>query len=509
MALFPTKGSFGYPIEAKQVQEGLKEINEACLQVDGALPYQEIEITTDGLLKGADTANIIVLAEGNKASGALIDDLSSITGTMRDGGTVRLKSKSGHTINVIHSTGTNGIRLNDRTSSVLSSKYPLMLRKIGSYWQEEGLNSGYAVDNGLLGTYITTRAGADCNDVEYRQNGRWKFRLSPLNGPPGLGSFYMESTSAAALEGVQIVTPIDMAEVYHVVWMRKWTGNPAVFSDWVKIAGPDVGYGVANGQLGPMAPSLSSTTTPPNNADLLWGGNKDVNLQGGGQVGTPLVSTAMLKTWGVSENFGTQTYQTISSANPRFCIRSRTSEATISPWKELAGTFRATTASASNCFLDANSSILISSSSIRYKKDVEDMDERYAVAFLQGARPVWYKSLSNADNPAWGHWGFIAEDLEEVDPRLVHFVNHPDDVHEEFTDVETEKEVENEDGTTSIVKETVRESLGIVPNNDARLIPEGVQYDRITALLTKIAQMQEKKIEELEERISKLEGKNA
>jgi hypothetical protein len=60
-----------------------------------------------------------------------------------------------------------------------------------------------------------------------------------------------------------------------------------------------------------------------------------------------------------------------------------------------------------------------STSSIKYKKDVETLEDQYADALIDNARPVWYRSKCQNDNPDWGYYGFIAEELVQIDPRLV------------------------------------------------------------------------------------------
>jgi hypothetical protein len=61
-------------------------------------------------------------------------------------------------------------------------------------------------------------------------------------------------------------------------------------------------------------------------------------------------------------------------------------------------------------------------SSIRYKKDVEDLEYVYAKKILE-MRPVWFRSLSPEDNPNHSGYGFIAEEVAEIEPRLVHWAD--------------------------------------------------------------------------------------
>ncbi|MDR3476213.1 MAG: DUF2793 domain-containing protein [Devosia sp.] len=81
-----------------------------------------------------------------------------------------------------------------------------------------------------------------------------------------------------------------------------------------------------------------------------------------------------------------------------------------------------TTASAANAFLDsaASNSLLRSTSSLAYKTDVEPLRAQYAHA-LMAAEPIWYRSTAPADNPAWSWYGFGAEPVAAIDPRMVHW----------------------------------------------------------------------------------------
>lgn len=94
-----------------------------------------------------------------------------------------------------------------------------------------------------------------------------------------------------------------------------------------------------------------------------------------------------------------------------------------------------TTASAANAFLDgaASNNLLRSTSSLRYKKDVEPIEDKYADAILN-LLPIWYRSKAEADNPEWGWYGLGAEDVAKIDPRLVHW-SYADDAYE-MVDVE-------------------------------------------------------------------------
>ena len=121
-----------------------------------------------------------------------------------------------------------------------------------------------------------------------------------------------------------------------------------------------------------------------------------------------------------------------------------------------------TTASAGNVVINGTSGILQrSTSSVKYKTEVEDAELSYSEALVYGSRPVWYRSLSESDPSDYSYWGFIAEEVAEIDPRMVHW---------------------GDDG------------------------PEGVQYDRYVVHLVSVIQKQQQRLDALEARIAALEA---
>lgn len=147
-----------------------------------------------------------------------------------------------------------------------------------------------------------------------------------------------------------------------------------------------------------------------------------------------------------------------------------------------------TTATAGNAFLDsgASNNLLRSTSSIRYKKEVETVDPAHS-SLLYQMRPVWFRSLCDADRKDWSFYGFIAEEMALVAPQLVHWSYLPED----YTDVPGKEEGEP---STKVLKP------------GAQLVPDGVQYDRLTALLVAELQRLEARVKDLEAKIAY--GKN-
>jgi hypothetical protein len=124
------------------------------------------------------------------------------------------------------------------------------------------------------------------------------------------------------------------------------------------------------------------------------------------------------------------------------------------------GTYSITTASAANVFINSSGLFLRSTSSIKYKTEVEDAELSYSEDLVYGSRPVWYRSLAESDPSDYSYWGFIAEEVAEIDPRMVHW---------------------GDDG------------------------PEGVQYDRYVVHLVSVIQKQQQRLDALESRIAALE----
>src|SRR5690606_12371907 len=84
------------------------------------------------------------------------------------------------------------------------------------------------------------------------------------------------------------------------------------------------------------------------------------------------------------------------------------------------GVYQNTTSTSANVAITSNYQLVRSSSSIKYKKDVEDLQYSLAEKVLQ-LRPVWYRDKeTNIDaRPDWSHVGLIAEEVHEIEPRLV------------------------------------------------------------------------------------------
>jgi hypothetical protein len=163
------------------------------------------------------------------------------------------------------------------------------------------------------------------------------------------------------------------------------------------------------------------------------------------------------------------------------------------------GSYNSTTSSAANVFITSAGLLQRSTSSIRYKTQIEDLEAERSEAVILGARPVWYRSLCDSDNPEWSWYGLIAEEVAEIDPRLV-FWGRPTKrvLIEEAADAVLDE--------TGEVLEPAREAVYTnVEDTEAPLRPEGVQYDRLTVMLIDVVQRQQEALEALRARVQELE----
>lgn len=161
-----------------------------------------------------------------------------------------------------------------------------------------------------------------------------------------------------------------------------------------------------------------------------------------------------------------------------------------------------TTAAAANCVLQADGWVLRSTSSARYKKDVEPLDGAIADS-IYSMRPVWYRSTSEADPAAWSWLGLIAEEVAAVEPRLAQWSYTPEDYVPG-----PERVVYKQIGADSEGKPVYERKVypgDPVLKAGAQKVPDGVQYERIVVPLIACVQAQRRQIEALEMRVAALE----
>jgi hypothetical protein len=137
-----------------------------------------------------------------------------------------------------------------------------------------------------------------------------------------------------------------------------------------------------------------------------------------------------------------------------------------------------TTASAANAFLDAGAgnAILRSTSSRRYKTDIEEV-AREAAERVLALSPVRYRSTAQGDRPDWTFYGLVAEDVAKIDPRLVHW--------------------------------TSASEAGNAVAGENELVPDAVQYDRIGVLLIDVVRRLRERIACLEQQVASMDSATA
>jgi len=136
-----------------------------------------------------------------------------------------------------------------------------------------------------------------------------------------------------------------------------------------------------------------------------------------------------------------------------------------------------TSSSAINANINSTPTLRRNGSSIKYKIDVEDLtDEEADIVF--DLRPVTYESLCTHDPKNVRYLGFIAEEIANLDPSLVIWT------------------IKKPTGELDENKNPIYED--IIPD------PDGVMYDKLSALLQKVIKRQNDQINTLEQEINDL-----
>jgi len=149
-------------------------------------------------------------------------------------------------------------------------------------------------------------------------------------------------------------------------------------------------------------------------------------------------------------------------------------------------------AASGNVAVDSSGQLYRESSSIRYKTNVETMEDTYADEILN-LRPVFYRGTCELDNPLHGHWGFIAEEVSEIDPRLT--VYQFDEAYEITPAIEAVEATEDSEEVVAVPAVMGRRLLD-------KPIPEGVKYAQITVPLINIVKRHRDEIAELKATLS-------
>lgn len=193
-------------------------------------------------------------------------------------------------------------------------------------------------------------------------------------------------------------------------------------------------------------------------------GTQDTNSNAAGAKGIQaLGSTGQLVIQGSSgETIDTQNlFHVYYGDSAKFLVNNR-GNVTVQGAIICANLQTSTAAAANIKFI--NNQLTVDSSSIRWKTDVETADSDICLNIVKNSRPVWYRSNQEVDDPGHSYWGFIAEEVDELEPRLCSY------------DIEGK--------------------------------PNGVGYDRYVPVLTSVLQQALTRIEQLESRLAQLEGQS-
>jgi len=139
-----------------------------------------------------------------------------------------------------------------------------------------------------------------------------------------------------------------------------------------------------------------------------------------------------------------------------------------------------------NVFVFSNDSMGRASSSGKYKKNIETIQDSYADKILT-MRPTWYQqdettvNIQEDQGDDWGYWGFIAEEVAAIDPRLVTW------------------KVANYATDPSDSTKTIRTPL-------SEPEPDNVAYDRFVPHLVNLLKRQSVEIETLKTKVAALES---
>jgi hypothetical protein len=200
-----------------------------------------------------------------------------------------------------------------------------------------------------------------------------------------------------------------------------------------------------------------------------------------------------------------------NTSSPGFISFATTAAGSVNPSERLRITSTGTltsqptydnTASGSTVVVTSAGLIRRTSSSLKYKKDVEDLDSELATNAVENLRPVWYrtKNAEGDDKATWSHIGLIAEEVHEVEPRLVRY-RTVDVTNEEVPVLDADgNPVLNEDGTPQTINNRVETILD-------KPEPEDVDYGRLAVLLLAEVKTLKAELKEAKDRITALENK--
>lgn len=143
--------------------------------------------------------------------------------------------------------------------------------------------------------------------------------------------------------------------------------------------------------------------------------------------------------------------------------------------------YNTTTASAANVVVSSSGELQRSTSSMKYKTDVEPMWSSIAQALVDQAEPFFYRSLCSADNPQHSWYGLSAEQIASIDPRFVLWKTH--------------------DYVTLGAGESQRTEFTELDSPEI----EGVYYERLVVPLLLVVKQLKQQVAALEQRLDQLQ----
>lgn len=146
------------------------------------------------------------------------------------------------------------------------------------------------------------------------------------------------------------------------------------------------------------------------------------------------------------------------------------------------GIYSDMSSSGANIGITSSGNFYRSTSSARFKREIEDADKQYYRKVLD-LRPVFYRAKGTRDADLnWSYWGFIAEEVAEIEPRLVQW-GIPDDDDDSPGKGKTPEE------------------------RKAMAKPDGVDYGRVAVLLQAVVRDHDAEIKALQDEIKTLKSR--
>jgi hypothetical protein len=251
----------------------------------------------------------------------------------------------------------------------------------------------------------------------------------------------------------------------------------AEFAGILRIQGGDNRYFTSGNGLEMSYNSIYSYNRGTNAYNDL-GINDAMTIKGAGNVGVGIIgvySDVRFMTRGASATASDYSFRAENSTGGNLFFARN--DGLLNTGLAAQSPYNLTIAASANCHIFSDGALFRATSSKRYKTDIEDLSVN-TFELINKIRPVWYRSLCERDKKDWSWYGFIAEELAEIDPRFVQFGYASEDY------------IKDEEKNETKLKE------------GAELRADGVMYDRLTVLLIKGMQEQQIQIQNLQEQIN-------